>query len=174
MIFFLAALQNMSPELREDALQEGAGRWTTFRRVVFPLLMPTTLFVLINAVLNAFKLVDHLFILTKGGPDNASNLLLYYIYENAFSFFDPNYASTLTVIMLLLYSGNNFLWPLVVTNSVETRPLTVGLAIFGAPESGVDWSVLSAGNLLATAPLLIAFLLFQRQFMQSFLYAGVK
>ncbi|MDZ7761070.1 MAG: hypothetical protein U5L00_12575 [Desulfovermiculus sp.] len=60
------------------------------------------------------------------------------------------------------------------TNSVETRPLTVGLAIFGAPESGVDWSVLSAATLLATAPLLIAFLLFQRQFMQSFLYAGVK
>ncbi|MFP4049095.1 MAG: carbohydrate ABC transporter permease [Desulfovermiculus sp.] len=102
MIFYLAALQNLSPELREAALLEGAGRLTTFRRVVFPLLMPTTIFVLINAVLNAFKLVDHLFILTKGGPNNASNLLLYYIYENAFSFFDPNYASTLTVIMLLM------------------------------------------------------------------------
>lgn len=102
MIFYLAALQNMSPELREAALLEGAGRWTFFRRVVFPLLMPTTLFVLINAVLNAFKLVDHLFILTKGGPDNASNLLLYYIYETAFAFFDANYAATLTVVMLLL------------------------------------------------------------------------
>lgn len=72
------------------------------------------------------------------------------------------------------YHWNTFLWPLVVTNSVETRPLTVGLAIFGAPESGVDWSVLSAATLLSTAPLLIAFLLFQRQFMQSFLHAGVK
>jgi len=102
MIFYLAALQNMSPELREAALLEGAGRWTFFRRVVFPLLMPTTLFVLINAVLNAFKLVDHLFILTKGGPDNASNLLLYYIYETAFAFFFANYAATLTVVMLLL------------------------------------------------------------------------
>jgi len=69
---------------------------------------------------------------------------------------------------------NNFLWPLVVTNSVETRPLTVGLAIFGAPESGVDWSVVSAATLLSVAPLLIAFLLFQRQFVQSFMYAGVK
>jgi len=72
------------------------------------------------------------------------------------------------------YHWNNFLWPLVVTNSVNTRPLTVGLAIFGAPESGVDWSVISAGTLMAVAPLLVAFLLFQRQFMQSFMQAGIK
>jgi len=69
---------------------------------------------------------------------------------------------------------NSFLWPLVVTNSVETRPLTVGLAIFGAPESGVDWSIITAGTLIAVAPLLIAFLLFQRQFVQSFMYAGIR
>ncbi|MGF1612273.1 MAG: carbohydrate ABC transporter permease [Kiloniellales bacterium] len=72
------------------------------------------------------------------------------------------------------YHWNNFLWPLVITNSVETRPLTVGLAIFGAPESGVDWSIITAGTLLAVAPLLAAFLLFQRQFVQSFMYAGIK
>ena len=72
------------------------------------------------------------------------------------------------------YHWNNFLWPLVVTNSVETRPLTVGLAIFGAPESGVDWSIITAGTLLAVAPLLIGFLLFQRQFVQSFMRAGIK
>jgi sn-glycerol 3-phosphate transport system permease protein len=72
------------------------------------------------------------------------------------------------------YHWNNFLWPLIVTNSVETRPLTVGLAIFGAPESGVDWSVISAGTLMAVAPLVLAFLLFQRQFMQSFMHAGIK
>ena len=100
MIFYLAALQNVSPELEEAARLEGASRWYYFRRVLFPLLMPTTLFVLINAVLNSFKLVDHLFVLTKGGPDNASNLLLYYIFESAFSYFDTNYAATLTVILL--------------------------------------------------------------------------
>ena len=72
------------------------------------------------------------------------------------------------------YHWNNFLWPLVITNSVETRPLTVGLAIFGAPESGVDWSIITAATLLAVAPLLIAFLLFQRQFVQSFMHAGIK
>jgi len=72
------------------------------------------------------------------------------------------------------YHWNKFLWPLVITNSVETRPLTVGLAIFGAPESGVDWSIITAATLLAVAPLLVAFLLFQRQFVQSFMHAGIK
>jgi len=85
----------------DAAKVEGASAWRIFRKITFPLLMPTTLFVLINALLNAFKLVDHLFILTKGGPNNASNLLLYYIYETAFSFLDSYYAATLTVVMLV-------------------------------------------------------------------------
>jgi len=100
MIFYLAALQSLPPELEEAAKLEGAKRWYFFWRVTFPLLMPTTLFVLINAVINSFKLVDHLFILTKGGPDNASSLLLYYIYEVAFSFFEESYAATLTAVLL--------------------------------------------------------------------------
>lgn len=100
MIFYLAALQTLSPELYAAAKLEGASAWRIFRKITFPLLMPTTLFVLINAILNAFKLVDHLFILTKGGPNNESNLLLYYIYETAFSFLDSYYAATLTVVML--------------------------------------------------------------------------
>jgi len=104
MIFYLAALQNIPPELEEAARLEGSTRWNYFRRVLFPLLMPTTLFVMINAVLNSFKLVDHLFVLTKGGPDNATNLLLYYIFESAFSFFDFNYAATLTIVLLGLLS----------------------------------------------------------------------
>ncbi len=102
MIFYLAALQTISPDLYQAASIEGASRWTNLRRITLPLLMPTTLFVLVNAFLNAFKLVDHLFILTKGGPNNASNLLLYYIYENAFSFFDTAYAAVLTVVLLIL------------------------------------------------------------------------
>ncbi len=72
------------------------------------------------------------------------------------------------------YHWNNFLWPLVITNSESVRPLTVVLALFGAPESGVDWAVISAGTLMAVAPLLVAFLLFQKQFMQSFMHAGIK
>ncbi len=72
------------------------------------------------------------------------------------------------------YHWNNFLWPVIITNSTNTRPLTVGLSLFGAPESGVDFSVISAGTLIAVAPLLIAFLLFQRQFVQSFMRSGIR
>lgn len=100
MIFFLAALQAIPPELEEAAQIEGAGRFYYFYRVTLPLLTPTMLFVLVNATINSFKLVDHIFILTKGGPDNASSLLLYYIYEVAFGFWDTAYASTLTVVLL--------------------------------------------------------------------------
>lgn len=101
MIFYLAALQAIPPDLREAAKIEGAGRWAYTRRVVLPLLMPTTLFVLINALINSVRLIDHLFILTKGGPDNASKLLLYWIWENAFAYLDHASAAVLTVLVLV-------------------------------------------------------------------------
>jgi sn-glycerol 3-phosphate transport system permease protein len=72
------------------------------------------------------------------------------------------------------YHWNNFLWPLIITNSVESRPVTVGLQVFSATDQGIDWSIINAATLLTTAPLLVAFLLFQRQFVQSFLRAGIK
>jgi sn-glycerol 3-phosphate transport system permease protein len=100
MIFYLAALQQMSPELAEAAAIEGTSRWYFFRRVTFPLLMPTTLFVLINAVINSFRLVDHVVVMTRGGPDNATALLLFHIYEVGFKFWDQGYAAALTVVLL--------------------------------------------------------------------------
>jgi sn-glycerol 3-phosphate transport system permease protein len=100
MIFYLAALQQISPSLAEAAALEGASRWTFFRRVQFPLLMPTTLFVLINAVINAFRTVDHIIVMTRGGPDNATTLLLFYVYEAGFKFWDTTYAAALTVVLL--------------------------------------------------------------------------
>jgi sn-glycerol 3-phosphate transport system permease protein len=72
------------------------------------------------------------------------------------------------------YHWNNFLWPLIVTNSVETRPLTVGLQVFASVDQGIDWSVISAAALMTSAPLMVAFLLFQRAFIQSFLRAGIR
>lgn len=69
---------------------------------------------------------------------------------------------------------NNFLWPLIITNSVETRPVTVGLNVFSSTDSGVEWSVINAATLMTSGPLLVAFLLFQRQFVQSFMRAGIK
>ncbi len=102
MIFYLAALQAIPPSLGEAAAIEGASRWTFFRRIQFPLLMPTTLFVLINAVINAFRMVDHIVVMTRGGPDNATTLLLYYIYQVGFGFWDTAYAATLTCVLLAL------------------------------------------------------------------------
>lgn len=72
------------------------------------------------------------------------------------------------------FHWNNFLWPLVITNSVETRPLTVGLAVFASTDQGIDWSIITAATLMTAAPLLVAFLIFQRQFVQSFMRAGIR
>jgi len=72
------------------------------------------------------------------------------------------------------YHWNNFLWPLIITNSVESRPVTVGLQVFSSTDQGIDWSIITAATLLTTAPLLVAFLLFQRQFVASFMRAGIR
>lgn len=77
-------------------------------------------------------------------------------------------------LVTVSYHWNNFLWPLVVSNSVNTRPITVGLQVFATVEQGIDWSLVTAATLLSVAPLLCAFLIFQRQFVQSFMRAGIR
>ena len=84
----------------------------------------------------------------------------------------PTYAAY--ALVSISTHWNNFLWPLIVTNSVNSRPLTVGLQIFSATEQGVDWTIITAATLMTSGPLLVAFLLFQRQFVQSFMRAGIK
>ena len=100
MIFYLAALQTIPEDLKEAADIEGTSRWTYTRRIVLPLLMPTTLFIAVNAMINSVKLIDHLFILTKGGPSDASKLILYYIWEMAFAFFDAPHAAAMTILVI--------------------------------------------------------------------------
>jgi sn-glycerol 3-phosphate transport system permease protein len=102
MIFYLAALQAIPPVLHEAAAVEGASRFYTFRRVTLPLLGPTTLFIAVNAVINGFRLVDHIIVMTHGGPDNATALLLTYIYDVGFRYWDTALASALTVVLLLI------------------------------------------------------------------------
>ncbi|HBT31293.1 MAG TPA: ABC transporter permease [Erwinia persicina] len=102
MIFYLAALQQIDPRLSEAAEIEGASRRYFFRRVQWPLLMPTTLFILINASMNAFRIVDQVIAMTNGGPNNSSSLLLFYIYRTAFSFWDLPAASAMTVVLLVI------------------------------------------------------------------------
>ncbi len=77
-------------------------------------------------------------------------------------------------LVSISHHWNNFLWPLIITNSVESRPLTVGLQVFASTDQGIDWSIITAATLLSAAPLLVAFLLFQRQFVQSFMRAGIR
>ena len=104
MIFYLAALQTIPTPLIEAAQLEGANRWQIFRRVTLPLIMPTTLFISVNAVIDAVRLVDHIFQMTQGGPNNATSILFYYIYRVGFQFWDTSYAATLTVVMIVILS----------------------------------------------------------------------
>jgi sn-glycerol 3-phosphate transport system permease protein len=105
MIFYLAALQAIPPSLGEAAAIEGASRFYYFRRVVFPLLMPTTLFVMVNAVINSVRLVDHIFVMTRGGPNNATSLLLFHVYQVGFNFWDTGYAAALTIVLLVFLAA---------------------------------------------------------------------
>jgi sn-glycerol 3-phosphate transport system permease protein len=77
-------------------------------------------------------------------------------------------------LVSISFHWNDFLWPLVITDSVNVRPLTVGLQLFSAPEQGVQWALVSAATLMTTLPLLVLFLIFQRQFIQSFMRAGIR
>jgi sn-glycerol 3-phosphate transport system permease protein len=100
MLFYLAGLQTIPADLYEAARLEGATWWRQFRAITFPLLGPTTLFVLVIASIGAFQSVDQIWLMTGGGPDNSTNLLLFYVYQVAFMFFDLGKAATLTVFLL--------------------------------------------------------------------------
>jgi sn-glycerol 3-phosphate transport system permease protein len=105
MVFFLAALQQVPPVLYEAARMENAGRWLVFRRITWPLVMPTTLFVAVNALINAFRVVDQVVAMTGGGPNNATTLLLFYIFQVAFSFWDTGYAAALSTVLLVVLAA---------------------------------------------------------------------
>ena len=85
----------------EAAKLDGASHGQVFRRIMLPLLGPTTLFVTSIEFTNCFKLVDHVMIMTEGAPNNYSTLLLYYIYQQGFTNFNYGISNALTVIMLL-------------------------------------------------------------------------
>lgn len=102
MVFFLAGLQAINEEVLEAAHIDGATGWKSFRHITLPLLAPTMLFVSTIAFTNSFKLADHVIIMTEGAPNNASTLLLYYIYQQGFTNLNYGLSNTLTVIMLIL------------------------------------------------------------------------
>lgn len=102
MIFYISGLQGINNELYEAALIDGAGAVKVFRYITWPLLKPTTIYVTIITLTNAYKLVDHLYIMTKGGPNNSTNMLLYYTFQNAFEFWDVGKASAITMVLVVL------------------------------------------------------------------------
>lgn len=100
MLYFLAGLQTLPPELLEAAAIDGANRTQRFWRITMPLLSPTLFFVGTIAVLDALRNVDHIFILTRGGPSEATNILLYRIFVLGFDYYDTAQAGALTTVLI--------------------------------------------------------------------------
>ena len=98
-IILLSALTNLPNEYREAARVDGATRWQVFRQITLPLLAPTLLFVTVITVIGSLKVFDHIMLMTAGGPANSTMVLVYYIYYQAFQFFETGYASALAVIL---------------------------------------------------------------------------
>ncbi len=105
MVIFLAGLQIIPEHLYEAAILEGASPWQRFWRITLPLLSPTTFFVAIMAVIDSFQAIDQVYLMTQGGPGNNTNLFIFYIYQNAFRFFDMGYASAVSGILFLFLLG---------------------------------------------------------------------
>ena len=110
-VIFLAGLSNLPPELDEAARVDGAPSWTRFWRLTWPLLSPTTYFVLLINVIASFKVVQPILIFAGGvggatagggGPDKAAETIGYYLYVQAFSFFHAGYAAAISVVLFLI------------------------------------------------------------------------
>ena len=100
-IIYLAALQGVPADLLEAAAIDGCTRWRAFWRVEVPLLAPTTLFLVIWLTINALQLFDEIFVTTKGGPVGATTVVVYYLYQQAFDFFNGGYASAIAFTLFL-------------------------------------------------------------------------
>lgn len=98
MLFFLAGLAAIPEDAHEAALIEGANFWQRLWYVTLPYLRPTIAFVAVIALLNCLTLVDHVIVLTKGGPSQSTNLLLFYIFQNAHEFYETGKAAAATVL----------------------------------------------------------------------------
>jgi len=101
-VVFLAALQGVDKALKEAAAIDGANAWQAFWHVSFPAITPITYFLVITGMIGAFKSFDIVAVMTRGGPSNASNLLVYQIYREAFSFQRFGYASALAVLLFIV------------------------------------------------------------------------
>lgn len=102
MVIFLAGLQNISPDLYEAAKIDGANRWHRFIHITVPMLRPTLLFVVIDAVITSFQVFDQVFVMTKGGPLFSTETLVTYSYHQGFEIFRIGYASSIAFVLFSL------------------------------------------------------------------------
>jgi multiple sugar transport system permease protein len=105
MVIFLAGLQNIPGDLYAAATIDGAGFWKRFRHITLPMLSPTTFFVLVITLINSFQVFEQTYVLTKGGPANSTLTMSYYIYQNAFQFFQMGKAAALSYVLFALVFG---------------------------------------------------------------------
>ncbi len=105
LIIYIAALQGIPDVYYEAAKIDGASKWHQIRYIVWPLLAPTTLFISVMGIIGGFQVFDQVFILTGGGPVNATRVTVYYIWQSAFSQFRMGYASSIATILFLLILG---------------------------------------------------------------------
>ncbi len=101
MLLLLAGLQGIPPELYEAGTMDGAGRWASFRKITVPMLSPVIFFILVKGAIGVFQLFDSPFVLTRGGPGDASRTMLMYIYERGFQVLDFGYAAALGLMLFL-------------------------------------------------------------------------
>lgn len=102
MILYIAALQAIPRDYEAAARLEGASSWQIFRMITWPLLGPTTLVIMVITTIGSFKVFDHIYLMTGGGPENGTLVLAFYIYQQGFQFFDVGYASALAMIMFVI------------------------------------------------------------------------
>lgn len=102
MVIFLAALKGVPAELYESARIDGANGWKQFWHITFPLISPSTFFVLVTSIINSFQVFDVTTVLTGGGPANATNTLVMMIYQYAFQFFRMGYASAIAYVLFAI------------------------------------------------------------------------
>lgn len=102
MILYIAALQAIPRDYEEAATLEGASRWQVFRMITWPLLAPTTLVIMVLTTIGSFKVFDHIYQMTGGGPENGTLVLAFYIYQQGFKFFNVGYAAALALIMFVI------------------------------------------------------------------------
>lgn len=102
MVIYLAGLQGISSELYEAASLDGANGWTKFKSITWPMLQPTTFFVVIMLTINCFKVYDQVYMITQGGPGTSTLVLVYHIYETAFRSWKLGYASAIAVVLFIL------------------------------------------------------------------------